>query len=64
MRGTLMNGITARATVKNDDDDHDDDKVTAADVGPGPVAEPAGGAPAAGPAHRARGRRVWCWMVR
>ena len=40
MRGTLMNGITARATVKNDDDDHDDDEVTAADVGPGPVAEP------------------------
>ena len=48
MRGTLMNGITARATVKSDDDD---DKVTAADVGPGPVAEPAGGAPAAGPAR-------------
>lgn len=49
MRGTLMNGITARANVKNDDDD--DDEVTAADVGPGPVAEPAGGAPAAGPAR-------------
>lgn len=48
MRGTLMNGITARATVKSDDYD---DKVTAADVGRGPVAEPAGGAPAAGPAR-------------
>lgn len=47
MRGTLMNGITARATVKSDDDD----KVTSADVGRGPVAEPAGGAPAAGPAR-------------